>query len=220
MLAARPQTDAMTIRVGIIDDHPLVRDGMTALLREYAGLEVVATAGSLDAGRELLDGDGVDVVLLDIRLGSQTGLELLKGGGGRGTRPAVLVLTAFGHSEYAAAAARLGAAGLVLKTAPIDELVAAIRVAALGGTIGEAGSNACEPTLTGREQEIVRCVVEGRTNDEIGVALSIATKTVEGHLRRLFERLGVASRAELAARAVTEGWLDVPTVPRRSPHRP
>ena len=63
-------------------------------------------------------------------------------------------------------------------------------------------------------------VVEGRTNDEIGVALSIATKSVEGHLRRVFERLGIESRAELGARAVREGWLDVPTVARRGGHGP
>jgi hypothetical protein len=64
-----------------------------------------------------------------------------------------------------------------------------------------------------------RCSVPRAIRDEIGAMLSIATKTVEGHLRRLFERLGVASRAELAARAVTEGWLDVPTVQRRRPRR-
>ena len=62
-------------------------------------------------------------------------------------------------------------------------------------------------------------MVDGRSNDEIGAALSISRKTVEGHLSRLFARVGVASRAELAARAVTEGWLDVPTIPRRRPRR-
>ena len=72
-----------------------------------------------------------------------------------------------------------------------------------------------DPTLTTREQEIVRLVVDGRSNDEIGAALAIATKTVEGHLRRVFERLGIESRAALSARAVAEGWLDVPTVARR-----
>jgi DNA-binding CsgD family transcriptional regulator len=74
---------------------------------------------------------------------------------------------------------------------------------------------ATDPTLTTREQEIVRLVVEGRSNDEIGAALGIATKTVEGHLGRVFDRLGIESRAALSARAVAEGWLDVPTVVRR-----
>jgi DNA-binding NarL/FixJ family response regulator len=125
-----------------------------------------------------------------------------------------VVLTAFAQAEYAAAAHRLGAAALVLKTAPMPELVAAIRAAALGEPVDAApGPRATDPTLTTREQEIVRLVVAGRSNDEIGAALAIATKTVEGHLRRLFER--IESRAALSARAVAEGWLDVPTVARR-----
>ena len=80
---------------------------------------------------------------------------------------------------------------------------------------GAPGPRATDPTLTTREQEIARLVVDGRSNDEIGAALAIATKTVEGHLRRVFERLGIESRAALSARAVAEGWLDVPTVARR-----
>ena len=209
----------MTIRVGIVDDHPVVRDGMTALLREYADLEVVAAAESIDSGRQLLVGGVADVVLLDLRLGQKSGLELLAGRGNGATGPAVVVLTAFDHAEYVSAACRLGAAGFVLKTAPITQLVDAIRRAAAGGTLSDAGTAAPEPTLTGREQEIIRCIVDGRTNDEVGAMLSISRKTVEGHLSRLFARLGVASRAELAARAVTEGWLDVPTMARRRPRR-
>jgi DNA-binding NarL/FixJ family response regulator len=210
----------MTIRVGIVDDHPVVRDGMTALLREYADLEVVATADTVASGRRLLDGATADVVLLDLRLGQKSGLELLADRGDAATRPAIVVLTAFDHAEYVAAACRLGAAGFVLKTAPIAQLVEAIRRAAAGSTLGDASAATAEPTLTHREQQIVRLMVDGRSNDEVGAALSISRKTVEGHLSRLFARVGVASRAELAARAVVEGWLDVPTVPRRRPRRP
>ena len=209
----------MAIRVGIIDDHPVVRDGMTALLREYPDVEVVATADTVASGRQLLDGATADVVLLDLRLGHKSGLELLTDRGDASTRPAIVVLTAFDHAEYVAAACRLGAAGFVLKTAPIAELVDAIRRAADGSTLGDSGAATAEPTLTRREQEIVRLMVDGRSNDEIGAALSISHKTVEGHLSRLFTRVGVASRAELAARAVVEGWLDVPTIPRRHPRR-
>jgi non-specific serine/threonine protein kinase len=94
--------------------------------------------------------------------------------------------------------------------------VAAIRAAALGEPVAAApGARATDPTLTTREQEIARLVVDGCSNDEIGAALAIATKTVEGHLRRVFGRLGIESRAELSARAVAEGWLEVPTVARR-----
>jgi len=205
----------MTIRVGIIDDHPVVRDGMTALLREYADLEMVATADSVESGRKLLEAEGLaQVVLLDLRLGQKSGLELLAANGTSANRAAVVVLTAFDNAEYVAAACRLGAAGFVLKTAPIVKLVEAIRLAAAGVKVSRSGL--AEPTLTTREQQIVRCIVDGRTNDEIGAKLAISTKTVEGHLSRLFARQGVVSRAELASRAVLEGWLDVPTMRRRS----
>ena len=204
------------IRVAIVDDHPVVRDGMAALLREYPGIEIAGTAASLDLAEPLLDPALVDVLLLDIRLGQETGFQLLERHRDASRRPAVVVLTAFAQAEYAAAAHRLGAAALVLKTAPMPELVDAIRkAAAREASSGGRDLAAFDPTLTTREQEIVRYVVEGRTNDEIGVALSIATKSVEGHLRRMFERLGIESRAELGARAVLEGWLDVPTVARR-----
>lgn len=204
------------IRVAIVDDHPVVRDGMAALLREYPGIEIAGTAASLDLAEPYLEPALVDVLLLDIRLGQETGFQLLARHRDASRRPAVVVLTAFAQAEYAAAAHRLGAAALVLKTAPMPELVAAIRAAALGEYAGVApGPRATDPTLTTREQKIVQLVVEGRSNDEIGVALAIATKTVEGHLGRVFERLGIESRAALSARAVAEGWLDVPTVARR-----
>jgi DNA-binding NarL/FixJ family response regulator len=204
----------MTIRVGIVDDHPVVRDGMAALLREYADLEVVATADSVEGGRQLLESEGLaQVVLLDLRLGQKSGLELLADRASPANGPAVVVLTAFDNAEYVAAACRLGAAGFVLKTAPIAQLVEAIRLAAAGVKLSWSLS---EPTLTAREQQIVRCIVDGQTNDEIGAKLSISSKTVEGHLSRLFARQGVVSRAELASRAVLEGWLDVPTMRRRS----
>jgi len=209
------------IRVAIVDDHPVVRDGMAALLREYPGIEIAGTAASLDLAEPLLDPALVDVLLLDIRLGQETGFQRLERHRDAFRRPAVVVLTAFAQAEYAAAAHRLGAAALVLKTAPMPELVAAIRkAAAREASSRERNLAAFDPTLTTREQEIVRYVVEGRTNDEIGVALSIATKSVEGHLRRMFERLGIESRAELGARAVVEGWLDVPTLARRGGHGP
>ena len=204
------------VRVAIVDDHPVVRDGMVALLREYPGIEIAGTAASLGLAEPLLDPALVDVLLLDIRLGDETGFQLLEHHREAARRPAVVVLTAFAQAEYAAAAYRLGAAALVLKTTPMPELVAAIRAAALGEPVAAApGRRATDPTLTTREQEIARLVVDGRSNDEIGAALAIATKTVEGHLRRLFERLGIESRAELSARAVAEGWLEVPTVARR-----
>jgi DNA-binding NarL/FixJ family response regulator len=173
---------------------------------------VIGIAASLDdAGSSgLFDAAQVDVVPLDIRLGTESGLSAL-GPHASADRPAVIVLTAYDYPQYADAALRLGAAGFVLKTAPLPELVDAIRRVAAGGM-----AFAVRPTgrpvtrLSPREHDVIRLVADGRTNDEIGAALDIGAKTVETHLARLFERLGVASRTELATRAVREGWLDVP----------
>lgn len=210
-----PRTPRASIRVGIVDDHPVVGEGMAALLRTQPDLAVVGVAVSLDAARAagLTDAAAIDVLLLDIRLGTDTGLRLLSevSSRGKGPLPAVIVLTAYDYPQYAEAALGLGAAGFVLKTAPLPELVDAIRRVAAGGlafavrprTTGRAH-------LTAREHDVVRLVAEGRSNDEIGVALGIGAKTVETHLSRVFERFGISSRAELAARAVREGWLDVP----------
>ena len=203
-------TDAAgPIRVAIVDDHPVVREGTAALLATVPGLCIAGTAGSLEDAAPLLDPSAVDVLLLDIRLGSQSGLGLLSGGGGR-RMPAIVVLTAYDYPQYAAAALRLGASGFVLKTAPIAELVESIRKAAAGGLAFGVRPVGHAPVLTGREREVVVLVIEGRSNDEIGSALGITSKTVEAHLRRLFDRLALQSRTELATRALREGWLEVP----------
>lgn len=207
------EVSARPIRVAIVDDHPIVREGTAALLEREAGLVVVGTAGRLDEAGELLDPARVDVLLLDIRLGAESGLDLLgrHDPGGPRALPAVVVVTAYDYPQYVEAALRLGAAGLVLKTAPLGELVEAIRRAAAGGlAFGRRPNGAPVVRLTPRERDVVRLLVDGRTNDEIGAALGIGARTVETHLRRLFERLDCASRTELVGRALREGWLEVP----------
>ena len=187
-------------------------EGTAAILRAEPDFEVVTVVPSLEAAEAagLFDVTLVDVVLLDIRLGTDSGLRALTPAEA-GERPAIIVLTAYDYPQYAEAALRLGAAGFVLKTAPLPELVDAIRRVAAGGlAFSVRPSSAGLARLSPREHDVVRLVADGRTNDEIGSALKIGSKTVETHLARLFERLGVASRTELAMRAVREGWLDVP----------
>jgi DNA-binding NarL/FixJ family response regulator len=198
------------IRVAIVDDHTVVREGTAALLADEAGLLVVGTAASLEETAPLLDPRQVDVLLLDIRLGSDSGLSLLGARAEPRCLPAIVVLTAYDYPQYAAAALRLGASGFVLKTAPMAELVDAIRRAASGGLAFGVRPGQPSPALTPRERQVVGLVVEGRSNDEIGSVLGIASKTVEAHLRRLFCRLGLQSRTELATRALREGWLEIP----------
>ncbi|HEY6570935.1 MAG TPA: response regulator transcription factor, partial [Candidatus Limnocylindrales bacterium] len=200
--------EGKAIRVAIVDDHPVVREGTAALLAAQPGLEVVGTAGSLADAHALIAGGGIDVLLLDIRLGTDSGLRLLADGDVRAPdAPAVVMLTAYDYPQYAEAALRHGAAGFVLKTAPLPELRDAIERAAGGGLAyavrpGRASAPRCSP----RELDVVRLVVDGRSNDEIAAELGIGAKTVETHLARLFERFGLASRTELATRALREGW--------------
>ena len=127
-------------------------------------------------------------------------------------RPAVIVLTAYDYPQYAEAALRMGAAGFVLKTAPMTELLSAIRRAAAGGLAFDVRPDAAQRIrLSRRESQVIRLVAEGCSNDEVGTALGIGAKTVETHLARLYERFGIGSRTELATRALREGWLDLPT---------
>jgi len=192
------------IRVAVVDDHPLVREGTAAIVARAEDMEITGVAASLDELRPILESP-VDVLLLDLRLGQESGFDLLR----EGTRPmpAVVVLTSYDYPQYADAALRLGAAGFVVKTAPTAELLDAIRRAASGGlAFGVRPGNGV--TLSTRELEVLSLVVGGASNDEIGARLGISSRTVESHLRRLFERLAVASRTELAARAIREGWLE------------
>ena len=194
----------------------MVGEGTAAVLRSTDDLQVVGVASSLGAARDagLVDAAAVDVVLLDIRLGTGSGLDLLTGPG-HNPLPAIIVLTAFDYPQYAEAALRLGAAGFVVKTAPLPELLAAIRRVAAGGmAFAVRPSSSARLHLTARERDVVSLIVDGRSNDEIGTALGIGARTVETHLARLFARFDVASRTELATRALREGWLDLPPAER------
>jgi DNA-binding NarL/FixJ family response regulator len=192
------------IRGAVVDDHPLVREGTAALIDRQEDMAIAGVAGSLQELRPILDAGSTDVLLLDLRLGQESGFELLRSDA---RMPAVVVVTSYDYPQYADAALRLGAAGFVVKTAPTAELLDAIRRAA-GGGLAFGVRPGGGVVLSGREREVLQLVVDGASNDEIGSRLGISSRTVESHLRRLFERHGVASRTELAARALREGWLE------------
>ena len=199
----------MKIRLAIVDDHPLVSQGVASLLANEPDIDVVGIGSSLaDASRFLGEPVPPDVLLLDVKLGSESGLDLLPRM--RDSSTAIVVLTAHDFGPYLAAAHRLGAAGFVVKSAPFATLLDAIRRVAAGGLAFDRRPQA-EIGLTPRERAVVARLLDGRTNDEIASALGITTRTVEAHLARLFERLGIGSRTELATRALREGWLEVPS---------
>ncbi|MCY7419317.1 MAG: response regulator transcription factor [Chloroflexi bacterium] len=217
-------TPPRIIRVAIVDDHPALREGTASLLSREPDIEVIGTVGSLAEIRALIDGPGSpDVVVQDIRLGEESGLQMLGGGRPEGSDraagaerpasvpgPAIILWTAYDYPQYAAFAYRAGAAGFVVKTAPTAELIAAIRRVADGGVYFSSRPDLGARALSGRERDVLSGVVDGRGNDEIGRHLGVTTRTVESHLTRLYERFEVHSRTELATRAVREGWLDVP----------
>ena len=213
----------MTVRVVLVDDHPIVISGIRAALPKEPSIEVVGQAGSLAEARHVLSTTPCDVVLLDLRLPDGSGIELLdeyrdlEG-------PAFLVLSSFLNEEYVSAAVALGASGFLLKTGPVDELIASINQVAGGGlsfTADQlrASRRAVWAPLTEREHHVLRGVLAGRSNDEIAGDLTVSRKTVEAYLSRLFARFGVITRTELAVYVEREQLLDLPTSPTRRANR-
>lgn len=210
--------DPVEVVLGIVEDHPIVAAGTARVLDATDGFRVAWTASDLAGARRRIAEGGVDVVVVDVRLGGDSGFDLLRGERSMdqvmNDRPAYVFLTGFDFPQYRTAAARLGAAALVTKLAPIEDLVATIRRAA-------AGSRDLAPPASGapseRDLEVVRLVAAGRTNVAIAGVLGVSEKTIEGRLARLFNRFGVESRTELATRAIGEGWFDMSWDDRGSP---
>jgi DNA-binding NarL/FixJ family response regulator len=202
----------MTVRLAIVDDHPVVTDGLRGALSRAPEIQVSWTASTLDEARRALAGRPVDVVLIDVRLPDGSGLSLLPGS--RPSQPAFLVLSSFDRPQYARAAFKRGASGYLLKVAPITEIIDAVHTVASGGLAFESRQLATvtsAPSLTRREIEVVRLVSTGHSNDEIAARLGISRKTVEAYLTKLFERWDFLTRTELAVWAEREGWLDIPS---------
>jgi DNA-binding NarL/FixJ family response regulator len=206
----------VTIRTLLIDDHPLVVDGLQSALGRNSAIEIVGTAGSLNGARETLDATSPDVVLLDLRLPDGSGTELLAEYQKRDDGPAFIVLSTYMTTQYVNAAIALGAAGFLLKTSPSEEIVAAI-VEVAGGKLAytadqlRASWRAGWTPLSARERDVIAGVMAGLSNDELSVQLSVSRKTVEAYLSRLFERFAVFTRTELAVLAEREQWLALPT---------
>ena len=201
------------IRVAIVEDHPATAEGLAALLGKEQDLTVVGTAPDLDKARVLIRSKRPDVVLSDVELaGGGRGFDLLAETGDTTLMvPAIVFLSSFDYPAFYALALERGAAGYLLKTEPISEIVRAIRKAAAGGRTFEVAAievgTGSFRTPSDREVRLIRLLAAGRSNDEIARELGITVRTVESHLRRLFARYGVLSRTELAMFAVREGWI-------------
>lgn len=208
------------VRILIVDDHPIVRQGITSLLSNYEEFSVV---GQADNGRDALrfvQEEAPDVVLLDIRMPGESGLDILKQIQKRQPQTKVLMLTSFDDDEYVMGALREGAQGFVLKSVSDEMLVHAIRGVSRGERVLSpqvtervvqallSEESEFEPgvvTFDDDERRILHMLTEGASNVDIGEALYISISSVKRKLRTIFDKLDVESRAEAAAEAVRRG---------------
>ncbi len=201
----------------LIDDHPLVRDGLRARLGAVPTLRVVGEAGNGRAALELAAGSHPDIALVDVNMPDVDGLELIARLRELDPAPACIVLTMFDKPEYVRQAVRAGARGYVLKDSPAGEIVAAIEAVAAGDTYYSAalvqglatitGAEA-DPGLTEREREILLLVAGGETSKRIAQILGISFRTVETHRLSIRRKLGIDSTAGLVRYAIEQGWID------------
>jgi DNA-binding NarL/FixJ family response regulator len=206
------------IRLLVVDEHPVIGEGIRAILNDQPDFWV-DTVTDVNSATAALDARHHDIVICEIRLqGRNAGLDLLRQRRIDGS--AFIMFSAHSIPSFYAEAVELGAAGFLSKTASPDKIVRSIRTVAEGGRAISAaalkGARIARRKPAPRELEIVALVAAGATNAEIARRLLIGLPTVEGVLRRLFDRYSVPNRTALARLADGEGWLPGPSV---SPHR-
>lgn len=208
------------IRVVIVDDHALVREGTRQVLEADPGLKVVGEAGSAGEGVRQVVELKPDVVLLDLALPDLSGIEAARQIRALAPDTKVIVLSAYDDEDYIVAAMEVGAAGFLLKTVRGREVVEAIHgaqqgeivlhptiVAKLRHSLQRGKEDGHPQELSARELEILRLVGRGLRDKEIAESLQISRRTVEGHLSRILGKLGVSSRTEAVVYGASHHWL-------------
>jgi DNA-binding NarL/FixJ family response regulator len=211
----------VSVSVMVVDDHPMWRAGVARDLAER-GFEVVATASDAAAAVRIAGAVRPDVVLMDLNLGAQTGVEATQEILARLPETRVLVLSASGEHSDVLEAVKAGASGYLLKSASVEELVDAVNRTADGAAVftsglaglvlGEYRRMAAEPAgsepspvLTTRETEVLRLVAKGLTSKQIADRLHISPRTVENHVQSTLRKLQLHNRVELARYAIEHG---------------
>ena len=202
------------IRVAVVDDHPIVTDGVVANLRSAADIDVVATGTSAADALRLVATERPDVLILDLELGGASGLDAIPQVKAAAPATRIVVFSAYAGEERVATAFERGADSYVLKGTPSDELVAVVRAVAGGGTLipaeiaaqlARAVRQPRRDRLTGREREILALLAEGLSNRAAGERLGITERTVKFHVGEILARLGAANRAQAVAIAKARG---------------
>lgn len=203
------------IRVLIVDDHPIVRDGLRGQLETRSEFDIVAEAGSAEEALAVLGRRTVDVLVTDLRMPGLGGIGLIRAARDQFPDIEIVVLTTYDTDDDVGPAMAAGARGYVLKDAGRESIFAAVRAASRGAAvfsppIGRHLSTAriLEPALlSDRESEVLRLVSGGRSNRQIGTELHIGEATVKTHLQHVFAKLDAVDRAAAVAQAYRRGLL-------------
>lgn len=217
------QKGSEPIRLLIVDDHPVVRDGLTGMFASDTGFDVLGEAANGAEAVSLARSLGPDVILMDLRMPGMDGVAAITELARQGIDARVLVLTTYDTDSYVLPAIEAGATGYLLKDAPRDELLRAVRAAAQGKTVlspsvasrlvNRVRTPSPDP-LSQREIEVLELVAAGTTNREAAAKLFISEATVKTHLLNIYGKLGVNDRAAAVAEAYNRGLL----VPRFRNH--
>ncbi len=215
--------DSQPLRVVLVDDHEMVRTGLKAMLTRFAGqVRVVGEAGDAATARQVVAGLNPDVVLADVRLGGESGLDLCRDLIEDSPGRKVVLLTVYDDEQYLFQAMQAGAAGYLLKRIDGPELVAHLHEVHAGGVVLDAGLGAragasaarlqagefwpgAHLGLTQRESEVLALMVTGSSNRAIATELVVGEETIKSHVRGIYRKLDVTDRAAAVATALREG---------------
>lgn len=205
------------IRVLVVDDHPVVRDGLRGMLSSEPGMQVVGECGDGESALSFVAAHEVDVVLMDLRMPGMGGVAAIRALAAKSPDVKVLVLTTFDTDSDVLPAIEAGATGYLLKDSPTADLVEGIRAAHDGrATLAPSVANLLltsvrSPSarrLSPRELEVLRMVAGGATNKEVASQLFLGETTVKSHLLNVFDKLGVRDRAAAVSEGHRRGLLD------------